>query len=1153
MKLKAQCPKCDSSLSIQPEYVGRKVKCPGCQHSFTLTSARGSSTDTILQAAELQTTSTGEPGSAVRSGSLKDQASLSTEATVVQSGSKEKLGRFEILGVLGQGGFGRVYKAYDPQLDRHLALKVPTFGPEDASKAQRFQAEAKAAGRLRHPNIVPTFETGRIGTQYYIASQFIDGRPLNAVIKDGPVSIRDAALWTSRIARALDYAHQMRIVHRDVKPHNVMLDERREPQLMDFGLAKRLNDDAAMTTEGSLLGTPAYMAPEQARGNHAEVGPHSDQYAAGAILYELLTGKRAFEGAPHSVLAQILSTDPVAPRRVSSNIPADLESIAQKAMSKEIASRYSSCGALADDLDRWLAGEPTFARPLSYRERAVRWRRRNPTLAAAVAVVGSLMLAIAVLMTVSYYREAALRQTSDKLRQDVEASLKLEKASRDEADHQRSIAQAERRTAQIRLAESYASQGDFFCQRGEIGHGCLWLARAIRDLPKDELRIEQLMRANLGAWEPLLPRRLLLVKHQQQISAVRFSPDGSWFLTASLDGVARIWDAKTGAPRTDELRGSNRIHDVDISPDGALLLTCEGDGGVQLRNTSNGSALESKIRHQGSVTSARFCANGAVIVTYGSDQKLRRYDAVSGEEKGPDIPVQGPFGHLALMPDGRSVLYADSSHITTIDGETGEVKTTPIKTDGFNQIRTMAVHPNGKVMVLCGFSGRANVGELRWWSLEGEPQQTGRTLDSPGSSINDAAFSPDGTRLLTATLGAMAQPRSSTDYQPVGQPIHVDRPIRCVAYHPHDGSVLVGGDDGTATLWSLPPADRARRELKQPGGGYGLALSRDDRRLLSAGAAGAARIWDLETGESVGAPLQHQDVVFNGAFSPDGRLVATCSADGTARLWNSDDGKPVGLPMKHSASVGGVAFRPDGTQIVTACEDGIARVWTVPSGQLAGETAKVRGRMRSAAYSRDGRWFASGSGHDVGEAYGELCLWDADSLARIHEPLTHENMILAISTTHTNDRILTASQGPAVRIWDVKSHSLIGHPMRHPAIVVQSLADPTDRYFVTTCFDGQIRFWDLAAQVPFGPSLDQGGPATGLVITSDGRKIITAGLNDSIRIWDSPQPADGTPEQIERRLQLTTGLTLGPSGDLLRVTAPQWLDLQQDSKNTASP
>ena len=301
------------------------------------------------------------------------------------------VGGYQIDEVLGQGAFGTVYKATDPELERSVALKLPQAHTLDSPKArERFLREAKAAARLRHPHIVPVFKAGQTAEGlYYIASAFIFGRTLDEHIDHKPVEPRRTARIVQQIAEALQYAHQMGIIHRDVKPQNVLIDERDEPQLMDFGLARLEQTSEKQTREGSVLGSPAYMSPEQARGAQDDVGPPTDQYAVGVVLYEMLTGQIPFSGPPQVVIANVLSQDPPRPSSIESRVPIDLETICLKAMSKQPEDRYPDCGELAADLERWLQDEPILARPLSLPQRFVRWSRHNPTIS---GLIGAVML-----------------------------------------------------------------------------------------------------------------------------------------------------------------------------------------------------------------------------------------------------------------------------------------------------------------------------------------------------------------------------------------------------------------------------------------------------------------------------------------------------------------------------------------------------------------------------------------------------------------------------------------------------------------------------------------------------------------------------------------------------------------------------------------
>jgi predicted Ser/Thr protein kinase/regulation of enolase protein 1 (concanavalin A-like superfamily) len=362
MALIVRCPNpaCGWTGSIADNLAGQALRCPRCQTAYRTTGGGGP----VSSLGGIATRETVPPRSAADATAAGQKAGLPSPATVSLPSPPERIGRFEVRAQLGAGGMGMVYRAWDPQLEREVALKVPRQDMLASSQQiERFLREARAAARLRHPNIVPVYDADFDGRHHFIASAFIAGRSLAEAAEQRRPDCRRAAEIVRALAEALAHAHGQGIVHRDVKPANILLDEQGKPYLTDFGLAFHQDASRRLTQLGTLLGTPAYMPPEQAAGQSSEVKPACDQYSLGAVLYELLTGRPPFKGPPQMVLLQVLQVAPPAPRQINPAVPPELEAICQKAMARRPEQRYASCQEFADALGRWLE-QKTVAVPM---------------------------------------------------------------------------------------------------------------------------------------------------------------------------------------------------------------------------------------------------------------------------------------------------------------------------------------------------------------------------------------------------------------------------------------------------------------------------------------------------------------------------------------------------------------------------------------------------------------------------------------------------------------------------------------------------------------------------------------------------------------------------------------------------------------------
>jgi tRNA A-37 threonylcarbamoyl transferase component Bud32 len=773
--MRVQCPnpECGKRYKVDDAKSGHSVVCKRCGEKFSLSPANRGTHDGDPQAETILYKAPEKP----------DQVDI-----------PKKLGRFEIRSRIGAGAFGAVYRAHDPVLDREVALKVPRAAALEKSQARaRFLREPKAAAQLRHPHIVPVFDAGSDGEHYYIASAYIEGRTLEDVIDHRRPDFRQTAEIVRHLAEALDYAHGMGVVHRDVKPANIMIDTHGEALLTDFGLARLEQSEEKLTQDGSVMGTPAYMAPEQADGSMGEVGPASDQYGLGVVLYELLCGEVPFSGPPTVLLHNTLHQEPDRPRSRNPQVPVDLETICLKALAKSPGDRYADCAAMSEDLRRWIDDEPIRARPLGMVERAVRWSRRNPMIAALAATV-VLAVTIGLIASTGFWLRAEWHrgvaehqrglaennlgeaQRQQRLAEDnlAEANRQREAAEKNaaEAEIQRQRAEASliREASQRQRAETEAKRAADAQQQAE---GALQSEAAQRqDAETQRQRAEHAAQKETVARKRAEASLYISQIAQAQLRVMSGDSAGADKLLESCPEEFRNWEwgylkdrkhwTLRPARRTGE-KSPGKVSQLAFRSDGSIIF-CQ----LMPRPGPDWTSFTSVVQVQPFLADTR-------RTVMNTEKVSNLHFGKSGGARGDDVSWLSAYASVFLSSDGNAIAYPSyrrdsdgrifrSIRISDVDGRNGVSLPAVRRVDGRSDRPLMAFSPDAK-HVACNSSDPAGriiqdgVYVISVWSRANGK----RICDLAASGL--LAFSPDSKQIVSRDgLGFRVWRRSTSGH-----------------------------------------------------------------------------------------------------------------------------------------------------------------------------------------------------------------------------------------------------------------------------------------------------------------------------------------------------------------------------------------------------
>jgi WD40 repeat protein len=930
--------------------------------------------------------------------------------------SPKPFGDYELLEEIARGGMGIVYKARQKSLDRIVAIKMLLFGPM-ASQAviRRFRVEAVAAGGLHHPNIVTIHEVGIHDGQHFLVMDYVDGPTLAAFVQHRPLPPRRAAEFTRTIAQAIEYAHGSGILHRDLKPSNILITQSEIPRVTDFGLARRIEGDSSLTVSGHPLGSPSYMPPEQASARGGKVGPRSDVYGLGATLYHLLAGHPPFQGDSIAhTLDQVLHQEPVSPRLLNPRTPEDLETICLKCLQKDPNQRFASAAELADELDRFLAGEPIRSRPVGPVEKMWRFCRRKPGLASLGAAATFLLLVVAIGSPITTWR---IRKSQQRLAENLYAAdMKLVQLSLGEGNWNRARA----------LLQSYIPLPGARDLRGFEWHYFTQLAKG------DQLRT--------------------VMAHSSIAAAIAFAPDGHTVATAGFDRSIKLWDYPTLKFKSE----------ISLPGEHVVSLSFRQDGELLAATTDSFHAFIWEMNSRRLLTNVPGRWNYAAFAPSGPNLALCS-GRIWGDGEGPlavwDTATQQqvrtwPEGgsRVEWSADGKRLFSGPvKSGIAYYDLESGlNVRLH----DSEARLLSLACSSNGRFLAAGTVNAAQPASDIHLWDLENNKLIA--ALHGHTANVWKLAFSPDGRLLASASSDQSIRLwESATGRLAAVLRGHGDE-VWSLAFTPDD-KLLSVDRQGAMLLWDLP-RPRGPDLNSQVTRIVGPRVFSPDGRTMAVG-IGSQRVAmvDLQT-EQARRLIENTDCAI--AFEEDGRVLLTLSSNGLSRIQLVEN--KISVPRQLDPPLLNfeiLSVSTDHRFLAAENEPGQLCVWDLNLARVTEKTTLPEGRrVTFLKFSPDNRQLA------VLRERSEDVLLYSGRLKNLRTLRKHTLEAWSAAFSSDSSLIATAAMDDRIILWRSDTFQAIATLDGHKEGVSGVAFSPDNKTIAALCGNRSIKLWNVPTQ-----------------------------------------------------------------------------------------